>query len=90
MIVSLRNETDGMKPVLRCKRFSLDQGFARDGGNVGEGAIVACVKDQIRNGIGRGPVQRALGFFTSRLIVQPSRIDRHELDLIVRDQNLAA
>jgi len=65
MNVSLRNETDGMKPVARSQRFSLDQ-VSRATAACGEGAIVACVKDQIRNGIGPWPSTRAFGFSASR------------------------
>ena len=90
MIVGLGGKADGVKTMLGREGFGLGQCFAGDGGDMRAGAVIADVKDQIFDGIGRRAIKRHLGLFAPRLIAKPCGVDRHVFDLIVRNQQLTA
>ena len=74
----------------RRKGFGLGQGFACNGGNMRLRPVTADIERQIIHFIGGRPFKGAAGFGDPRGVRKTGGFKRHELDLIIGDQQFRA
>ena len=84
------HETHRLEPVVGDEILGLGQRFARHGGDMGLGAVLANVEGQLVHRIGRRPFQRLARGGAPVKVGLRAGLNRHVADLVVGDHHLAA